>query len=55
LFGLAVGEQTRRRRDDRDAEPAEDLGQLAGFGVDAQARLGDAPTPAMDALAVGPY
>src|SRR5688500_17178375 len=42
LVRLAVGQQSLRRRDDRDAEATEDLGQVGALGVDAQAGLADA-------------
>src|SRR6478736_3330349 len=42
LVGLAVGQQSLRRRDDRDAEATEDLGQVGALGVDTQAGLADA-------------
>src|SRR5690625_2804614 len=43
---LTVGEQSLGGRDDRDTQPAEDLGQFGGLGVHAQAGLRDA----LDAL-----
>src|SRR5919197_2217129 len=42
LGGLPVGEQPRRRGDDGDAEPPEDLWQVGGLCVDAKSRLRDA-------------
>src|SRR3954452_1697540 len=52
LVGLAVGQQAARRRDDRDAEATEDLGEVASLRVDAQAGLGDATDTGDGPLAV---
>src|SRR3989337_2995362 len=41
LVRLAVGEQALAGRDDRDAQPAEHLGQTRVLGVDPQAGLAD--------------
>src|SRR3712207_5131445 len=45
LGRLLVGQQPGGRRDDRHAEPAEDLRQRVRLRVDPEARLGDAPDP----------
>src|SRR5690349_8193683 len=42
LVRLAVGQQALARRDDRDAEAAEHLGQAGVLGVHAQAEIGRA-------------
>src|SRR6476469_6965290 len=42
LARLAVGQQTLRRRDDRDAQSTEDLGQVRALGVHTQTGLADA-------------
>src|SRR6201986_5500870 len=47
LLGLLVGHQAARRRDDRDAESAEDPGQVVLLRVYAQTGLGD-PLDARD-------
>src|ERR1700712_2723035 len=52
LGGLPVGQQTGRGRDDGDAEASEDLRQLGGTRVDAQAGLGDAADAGDRALTV---
>src|SRR5216683_2353816 len=41
-LGLAPGHETGRRRDDRDAEPAEDARHLGLARVNAKPRLADA-------------
>src|SRR5438046_8436063 len=41
LLGLAAGHEPRRRRDDRDAQTAEDPWHLGLSGVDAQPRPAD--------------
>src|SRR6476661_7870818 len=52
LVCLAVGQQTVRRRQDRDAEATENLGQVRRLGVDAQAGLAHAAHAGDGALAV---
>src|SRR5947209_6825840 len=49
---LTVGEQAVGRRDDRDAQAAEDAGHAGGLRVDAQAGLGHPPHAGDAALAV---
>src|SRR5258708_30019923 len=51
LLGLPVGHQPGRRRDDRDAEPAEHPGQVVPLRVHAQPRLGHPLDPGDGALA----
>src|SRR6202012_4045615 len=50
LLGLLVGHQAARRRDDRDAKPAEHTGQVVLLRVHAQAGLGDPLDPRDRAL-----
>src|SRR5712692_3161377 len=50
LLGLPVGHQAARRRDDRDAEPAEHPRQVVPACVDPQAWLGDSLDPGDRAL-----
>src|SRR6478735_5811337 len=47
LVGLAVGQQTLARRDDRDAQAAEHARQVGGLGVDPETGLAD-PANARD-------
>src|SRR5437899_10174119 len=42
---LTVGEQARRRGDDRHAEATQNTGQVGGFRIDAQAGLGHPAQP----------
>src|SRR6516165_1499310 len=50
LLGLLVGHQAARRRDDRDAEPAEHPGQVVLLGVHPKSGLGDPLDPGDRAL-----
>src|SRR6516165_7225261 len=50
LLGLLVGHQAARRRDDRDAEPAEHPGQVVLLRVHAQPGLGNPLDPGDGAL-----
>src|SRR5919112_4378756 len=52
LVRLSVGEEPLARRDDRDAEAAEDLGEAVVLGVDPEAGLADAADAGDRALAV---
>src|SRR5919202_6836136 len=52
LVGLPVGEQTGRRRQDRDAEAAEHPRQVGRLGVHPQAGLADAADAGDRALPV---
>src|SRR5215210_3523851 len=52
LVGLAVGQQTLARGDDRDPQAAEHARQAGGLGVDPQARLADAADAGDRALPV---
>src|SRR5918995_1935162 len=52
LVGLAVGQQTLARRDDRDAQAAEHARQAGGLGVHPQAGLADAADAGDRALTV---
>src|SRR4051812_31636009 len=52
LVRLAVGQQTLARRDDRDAEATEHLGQAGVLGVHPQARLRDPADAGDRALSV---
>src|SRR4029453_16943193 len=49
---LPVSEQTLRRRDDGDAEPAQHLGQAGRLGVHPKPRLGDPAHPSDRPLAI---
>src|SRR5690606_2864137 len=54
LLRLLVGLQAARRRDDRDAEAAQDPGQVVVLGVHPQTGLRHAPEAGDAALAVAP-
>src|SRR3954453_23210838 len=53
LLSLLVGEQTGRRRQDRDAQAAQHAGQVGGLGVDPQTGLRHAADAGDRALAAG--
>src|SRR5438132_11250984 len=54
LLGLLVGHEALRRRDDRDAEPAEHARQRVALRIYTQSRLRDPLDPGDRLLAIGP-
>jgi len=55
VVGFFVGQQARLGRDDRDAQPAQDLGQLVRLRVHAKPGFEILRTPASERSRLRPY